>query len=81
MLSRRSFAATLSQIKDPVVRAEIAQCQDNDIREFILPLSYEEGSNPGSTDVGDVSWVCPTQMFIVVTLATGTPGHTWQWVA
>ena len=79
--SRRSFAATLSQIKDPVVRAEIAQCQDNDIREFILPLSYEEGSNPGSTDVGDVSWVCPTQMFSVVTLATGTPGHTWQWVA
>lgn len=79
--SRRSFAETLSQIKDPVVRAEIAQCQDNDIREFILPLSYEEGSNPGSTDVGDVSWVCPTQMFSVVTLATGTPGHTWQWVA
>ena len=32
--SRRSFAATLSQIKDPVVRAEIAQCQDDDIREF-----------------------------------------------
>lgn len=79
--SRRSFAATLSKIKDPVARAEIAKCENNDIREFILPLSYEEGSNPGSTDVGDVSWVCPTQMFSAVTLATGTPGHTWQWVA
>lgn len=76
--SRRSFAATLSQIKDPVVRAEIAQCQDNDIREFILPLSYEEGSNPGSTDVGDVSWVLP---HTDVQRGDSGNGYTWPYLA
>lgn len=76
--SRRSFAATLSQIKDPVVRAEIAQCQDNDIREFILPLSYEEGSNLGSTDVGDVSWVLP---HTDVQRGDSGNGYTWPYLA
>jgi len=29
----------------------------------------------GSTDVGDVSWVCPTGYFHVATWTEGTPGH------
>ena len=32
----------------------------------------------GSTDVGDVSWVCPTAQIRTATWAFGTPGHTWQ---
>ena len=36
---------------------------------------------PGSTDVGDVSYVVPTVMFSVVTAAVGTPAHSWQMVA
>lgn len=35
----------------------------------------------GSTDVGDVSWVCPTGYFHAATLAAGTPSHSWQVVA
>ncbi len=35
----------------------------------------------GSTDVGDVSWVCPTGWFHAATLAAGTPSHAWQVVA
>ena len=35
----------------------------------------------GSTDVGDVSWVCPTAQIGTVTEAAGTPGHSWQEVA
>lgn len=35
----------------------------------------------GSTDVGDVSWVCPTAQFSACTLAMGTPGHSWQLTA
>ena len=38
-------------------------------------------SSRGSTDVGDVSWVCPTGWFRATTLAVGTPGHAWQVVA
>jgi len=32
----------------------------------------------GSTDVGDVSWCCPTAQFSVACSVIGTPGHSWQ---
>ena len=32
----------------------------------------------GSTDVGDVSWVCPTVQINTATWAAGTPAHSWQ---
>ena len=32
----------------------------------------------GSTDVGDVSWVCPTAQIYTAVGARGTPGHSWQ---
>ncbi len=36
---------------------------------------------PGSTDVGDVSWVAPTMEFTTATFVLGTGGHSWQVVA
>ena len=36
---------------------------------------------PGSTDVGDVSWVTPTGQITTTCQAFGTPGHSWQQVA
>lgn len=33
---------------------------------------------PGSTDVGDVSYVVPTGQITAVTGVIGTPGHSWQ---
>lgn len=44
-------------------------------------LAVEEGVSPGSTDVGDVSWVAPTINFRTATFVPGTPGHSWQAVA
>jgi len=35
----------------------------------------------GSTDVGDVSWVCPTAQLHTSTIAIGSPGHSWQTTA
>lgn len=35
----------------------------------------------GSTDVGDVSWVCPTAQIFTACVARGTPGHSWQQTA
>ncbi len=37
-----------------------------------------EKASPGSTDVGDVSYCAPTAQFNAVTMAIGTPGHSWQ---
>ena len=35
----------------------------------------------GSTDVSDVSWICPTAELPAATMAAGTPGHSWQLTA
>jgi aminobenzoyl-glutamate utilization protein B len=33
---------------------------------------------PGSTDVGDVSWITPTAQLTAATFVMGTPAHSWQ---
>jgi len=48
----------------------------------IKPLSFVmDGSNTGSTDVGDVSYVKPTVGIRAATWVPGTPAHSWQAVA
>lgn len=51
------------------------------IFDFIAPPADVEGFLGGSTDVGDVSWVCPTAQILVTTKAALTPAHSWQQVA
>ena len=48
------------------------------IFDFVFPYAEVEGDLGGSTDVGDVSWVCPTAQLLAVTEAALTPGHSWQ---
>jgi aminobenzoyl-glutamate utilization protein B len=47
----------------------------------IVPLDSERQLAPGSTDVGDVSWVAPTVQAHGAVFAIGTPLHSWQVVA
>ncbi len=48
----------------------------------IKPFHWGEVTpNFGSTDVGDVSWLCPTVQCAAATLVRGTPGHSWQVVS
>jgi len=49
--------------------------------EDILPPFKSEIVLPGSTDVGDVSWVVPTGQIFTACWALGSPGHSWQIVA
>ncbi len=44
----------------------------------VKPYSEREKWTFGSTDVGDVSWVCPTAQILAGIWAKGTPGHSWQ---
>ena len=55
--------------------------KDDIINNFVVPYVPDETAMPGSTDVGDVSWVCPTAQVNTATWASGTPGHSWQVVA
>ena len=51
------------------------------INRFILPYAPSSKSISGSSDVGDVSWVCPTSQIVAATCAGGTAEHSWQMVA
>ena len=48
---------------------------------FLAPLYRGEAFEPGSTDVGDVSWLTPTAQIHVAAWPNGCPGHSWQIVS
>lgn len=48
------------------------------MNDVLLPLYQGEAFCPGSTDVGDVSWECPTAQLHVAAWPNGCPGHSWQ---
>lgn len=53
------------------------------LADYVVP--YEEDHiikvGAGSTDVGDVSWMCPTAQIGAATWAANSGGHSWQVVA
>jgi aminobenzoyl-glutamate utilization protein B len=51
------------------------------LHESVLPMFKNEIIQPGSTDVGDVSWAAPTGQIVTACMALGTPGHSWQTAA
>lgn len=48
------------------------------MNDFLLPLYQGDAFNPGSTDVGDVSWQTPTGQIHAAAWPNGAPGHSWQ---
>lgn len=54
--------------------------KENPIADMIPPFT-REAMFPGSTDVGDVSWIVPTMQCMTTCWALGTPFHTWQVVS
>lgn len=48
---------------------------------FLAPLCTGDAFEPGSTDVGDVSWLTPTAQIHVAAWPNGCPGHSWQIVS
>ena len=60
---------------------DVATLKKQVLFEDVLPPFKSEIIMPGSTDVGDVSWVAPTGQILTACWALGTPGHSWQIVA
>lgn len=48
------------------------------INDFVKPFCHSEQVCEASTDVGDVSWICPTAQITAATWASLTQAHTWQ---
>ncbi|WP_438317231.1 amidohydrolase [Sporosarcina sp. FA9] len=57
-----------------------AKMEDHYISNFVSEYVPSDVAMPGSTDVGDVSWVVPTAQCTTATCAVGTPLHAWQMV-
>mgnify|MGYP000632867908 FL=1 len=66
---------------DPSIREQVIQLQKkagHAMNDFLCPLYQGEAFSPGSTDVGDVSWLTPTAQIHVAAWPNGCPGHSWQ---
>ncbi len=66
---------------DKAVKKEVLAHKGEVMYRFVAPFDPVGIMSFGSTDVGDVSWNCPTAQAYVATWAAGTPGHSWQVVA
>ena len=61
--------------------AGIAETTRKALVDNLVPADARAFPLPGSTDVGDVSWVVPTVQLWGANYAIGTPFHSWQMVA
>ena len=69
---------------DAEIAAKVSALTENGTRpinDFLMPLYHGTIFSPGSTDVGDVSWLTPTAQINTATWPSGIPGHSWQVVA
>lgn len=79
--NQRTVSFIISQQDNPVIRQELMAKTGSPICNFIIPPTGHEISSPASSDVGDVSRICPVAQLCVATLPTGIPFHTWQAVS
>ena len=87
----RAFRATLkgsysyfdelaAGVTDPAQLARLKKNADADIHDIVMPFPAES-QGFASSDVGDVSCVCPVAQISVTTIPTGIAMHSWQEVA
>ncbi|MCK5409014.1 MAG: amidohydrolase, partial [Candidatus Heimdallarchaeota archaeon] len=76
--SERSEVSMFAPFKNVLGKEMIDKIKNDVLFDDILPNKIPEIILPGSTDVGDVSWVVPTSQIGVTSVALGTPGHSWQ---
>lgn len=57
----------------------IKELVNKPLHDSVITEFYDLGMVlPGSTDVGDVSWITPTVQFTTACWPIGTPSHSWQ---
>lgn len=74
------FEELLRDITDPAAYDRLSQDCDSDIHNVVIPFPIER-QGFASSDVGDVSWVCPVAQLNITTMPAGTAMHSWQEVA
>ena len=75
------YTMLVNDIEDDALREALLAHANDPIYEEVLPYASRETSSMASSDVGDVSWVCPTAQISAATMPAGTGMHSWQEVA
>jgi aminobenzoyl-glutamate utilization protein B len=80
---RKSFEANIESVlaRSELSKAQLAEVRKQVINDTVIERPPVPKNGEGSTDVGDVSWCCPTAQFTTACNAIGTPGHSWQYCA
>lgn len=67
----------------PSAVVDIMELKDNmeqsELCDYFVERIHSEECSPGSTDVGDVSWVVPTAQIETSCYSYGAGAHSWQW--
>lgn len=74
---RQTLAEADKKVEEEVDR----RLAGKDLADVISPYTPTSNVFPGSTDVGDVSWIVPTAQCMTACEVLGTTLHTWQIVA
>lgn len=71
------------QLAEDIMRSQLPEGKrpDQALDESVMEYTPSDASIPGSTDVGDVSWICPVAQIGTATWPVGTAPHSWQAVA
>jgi aminobenzoyl-glutamate utilization protein B len=66
---------------DVGIREKVWEMSDHgkkSLNNFLMPFYSGNEFEPGSSDVGDVSWQTPAAQFNTVCFTAHSPGHSWQ---
>ena len=69
---------TYEDVKVKKFMLEATENGTKPLNDFVVMHTPCNPFSPGSTDVGDVSWLTPTAQFTATTWPSGSPGHSWQ---
>lgn len=72
---------SVTGLPNTIKRKTVARFQDLPMTDFVTDYQHMDINIPGSSDVGDCSYVVPTAQFVGGCFTPGTPGHSWQMVA
>ena len=75
------YKSIVNEVQDDSIRESLMNELNAPIHEMVIPLSPFEHNSAASSDVGDVSVVCPTAQISMATMPAGTAMHSWQEVA
>jgi aminobenzoyl-glutamate utilization protein B len=74
------FNDLAADVTDPAEQARLKKNAGASIHDIVMPFLAERRGF-ASSDVGDVSCICPVAQATITTMPSGTPMHSWQEVA